>query len=92
MSSKRETDTVAVLIEAEINLPVEILAAVLTEVDLFYKFVPFMKSSKELKVCARNAKIGHCINDFPLLSKREAFFFGIGYDRLDHNGSIFIYT
>lgn len=41
-----------------------------------------MESSKELKVCARNAKIGHCMNNLPLIAKREAFFFGIGYDRL----------
>ena len=37
-------------------------------------------------------KIGNFIVDIPVLSSREAFFQGIGYDRLKTNGTIFLYT
>jgi hypothetical protein len=36
-------------------------------------------------------KIGNFIVDIPILSSREAFFQGIGYDRLKTNGTILLY-
>lgn len=54
--------------------------------------MPFMIKSEQVKQLSRNCKIGHVVNDFPILSKREAFFQGIGYDRIQHDNSIFFYT
>jgi len=53
-------------------------------------FMPFMVHSKEVKTIARNNKIGHVISDFPILSQREAFFQGMGYDRVGHNKTILL--
>lgn len=64
----------------------------MTQIDLFCKFVPFMKYSKCEKNVARNIKIGHTINDLPIIAKREAFFLGVGYDRLDYNNTVMLYT
>jgi hypothetical protein len=51
-----------------------------------------MKYSKQAKSISRNTRIGHTINDLPILSKREVFFLGVGYDRLDYNNTIMLYT
>jgi hypothetical protein len=32
--------------------------------------MPFMEKSAEVKSISRNCKIGHIVNDFPILSKR----------------------
>ena len=87
-----EDDSVGVLVESELNVPIEIFVAVVTQIDLFHKFVPFMEFSKEEKTLGRNSKIGHCINNFPIISKREVFFLGVGYDRLEHNNTVLLYT
>lgn len=55
-------------------------------------FMPFMEKSKEVKEVSRNCKIGHIVNDFPIISKREAFFQGLGYDRMKHNNSILLFS
>ena len=64
----------------------------LNEVDLHKEFIPFLVSSEEVKRIGRNSIIGHVISDFPILSQREAFFQGAGYDRLETNDTIFVYT
>ena len=54
------------------------------------KFMPFMTESKTEKILGRNNRIGYSLNDFPLLTNREAFFQGIGYDRISHNKTILV--
>lgn len=56
------------------------------------KLMPFMKVSRTEKVLGRNSRIGYSVNDFPILDKREAFYQGIGYDRVSHNGTIFAFS
>jgi len=51
-----------------------------------------MEHSKEEKTISRNSKIGHTINNLPIISKREAFFLGVGYDRLEYNNTVMLYT
>lgn len=92
VSTCYEDGNVAVLVESELRVPIEIFCAVITEINLYPKFTPFMVYSKEEKRIARNSKIGHSINEFPILSTREAFFQGIGYNRLDTNNTLFLYT
>ncbi len=64
----------------------------LNEFDLMKDFMPFMEHSREVKEISRNCKIGHIVNKFPILSKREAFFQGIGYDRMQHDSTILLYS
>ena len=92
VSSKYEGDTVGVLVEAQIDLEIEKFLTVMTEIDLMKEFMPFMAESRTEKLIARNNKIGYSMNDFPILAKREAFFQGIGYDRMDHNQTILLYS
>lgn len=54
--------------------------------------MPFMEYSKLVKDVSRNSKIGHCINNFPIIDKRESYFQGLGYDRLDFNNTVFLCT
>lgn len=63
----------------------------MVELDLFNKIIPMVEYSKEEKVVARNMKIGNFVVDVPILSSREAFYQGVGYDRLSTNGTIFLY-
>lgn len=84
--------TIAVLIESELDVPIEIFTTVLNEVDLHKRFIPFVVYSKEVKALGRNSKIGHIMIEIPFLSRREAFFQGAGYNRLDTNDTIFVFT
>ena len=64
----------------------------MTEIDLMQEFMPFMAESRTEKIISRNNKLGYCVNDFPILAKREAFFQGVGYDRMNHNQTILLYS
>lgn len=79
------------LIESPVTVPVEIFLQAMVELDLFNKIIPMVEYSKEERAVARNMKIGNFIVDIPILSSREAFYQGIGYDRLNTNGTIFLY-
>jgi len=59
--------------------------------DFYDQLIPTITNSKEEKYVDRNHKLGYCVFDFPILSQREAFFEGIGFNRLNHNGTIFMY-
>lgn len=60
--------------------------------DLYKNFIPFVKVSTQEKEVSRNCRIGYSQNHIPFMSVREAFFQGIGYNRLDANGSLFLLT
>lgn len=60
--------------------------------DLFGNYVPFCYDSKEEKVVSRNEKIGSSKIYIPLLTDRETYFYAAGYDRVKHNGTVFLYS
>lgn len=60
--------------------------------DLYKDFIPFVKVSQTEKEVARNCRIGYSQNHIPFLSVRETFFQGIGYNRLEKDGTLFLYT
>ena len=62
------------------------------EIDLMDKLIPDVKESREEKYIDRNHKIGYSSYNLPMVSTREAIFEGIGYNRLNHNKSILLYT
>lgn len=66
--------------------------AILTEIDLMGEYVPFTYDSKELKVISRNEKIGTSKVYIPFLTDRETYFYAAGYDRINTNGSVFIFS
>lgn len=73
-------------------MPFEVLVSVLIEIDLHKKFIPFLEISRQEKIINRNCRIGYAVSGVPLLTKREAFFQGLAYDRLQENGTVFMYT
>lgn len=60
--------------------------------DLYNNYVPFVKVSRQEREVARNSRIGYTQMHFPILTVREAFFEGIGYNRLYHDNSLFLFT
>lgn len=51
-----------------------------------------MKVSKQEKIVERNCRIGYTQNNIPIISVREAFFQGIGYNRLAKRKRLFLFT
>jgi hypothetical protein len=60
--------------------------------DLYKKFIPFMEVSRLEKVVSRNCRVGYSLSNLPLLTRREAFFQGMGYNRLHANNTLFLFT
>ena len=60
--------------------------------DYYAQLIPDIIESREEKYFAKNHKIGYSKFDFPILSIREAVYEGVGYNRLNHNKTIFIYS
>ena len=57
------------------------MLVLLYEVNLYNQFVPFCKVSKNIKNITRNSKISYSKFKLPIISNREGFFTGFGYDR-----------
>lgn len=53
---------------------------------------PDVKECREDKKLDRNHKIGYCLYDIPILALREVAYEGVGYNRLNHNGTILLYS
>ena len=70
VSIRKDGSTVGTLIESVIDVPFEVVISVLTEVDLYKEFTPFMDKSSMEKDVARNCKIGFSSNKFPFLTAR----------------------
>lgn len=92
MYTRRTDGTIGTLMEKTIEMPVEILLTILAEADYYADLIKDVKYSREEKYLDRNHKIGYCVYDLPLLSQREAFFEAVGYNRLGHNETIFMYS
>jgi hypothetical protein len=66
--------------------------AMLREIELFEKYVPFCYDCSEVKRISRNESIGHSKVYIPMLTDRETYFYAVGYDRMAKNGSLFFYS
>lgn len=83
---------IAIRIHGEFDIPVVEFLAIVAEIDLMGEYVPFCYDSKELKQVSRNERIGTSKIYIPLLSDRETYFYGVGYDRWKEKKSIFFYS
>lgn len=59
-----------VLIELDLDIPFEVLVAILTEIDLFKAFVLDSEVTRQELIFSRNCRIGYLLNNFPIISKR----------------------
>ena len=92
--------------EAELEVSIFNLCAMIYEVDIFPKWIPFCSKAKtvkslnswleinpiikKVKKISKAFKIAFFQIDPPFLYSREAYIKGIGVDRLEENGSILI--
>ncbi|CAD8183574.1 unnamed protein product [Paramecium octaurelia] len=83
-----KSSTVSLLMEAEIEADCAKLMSLITEVELFSKYVPFCNHATTLKTLSKTQKV--CLSQlyFPVISNRETIFLGQGIDRLEENGTI----
>ena len=70
ISTRREEGTVGVLVNSIIDIPFEVMIAVLTEMDLYRLFIPFMEVSTQEKIVSRNCRIGYSLSKIPFLTGR----------------------
>ena len=92
ISTRKQKGTFGALIECELNVPFEYFAFILTEVPFYNEVFPYCESSTLLRNPSRNSKIGHVVMNFPLITRRQAYFQGSAYFRFNHSKDIFVYT
>ncbi len=66
----RTQENIEVRLETVINAPFEVALAILTEIDLYNKLIPFVSSSTEKVKVSRNTKVGNMVLSFPVISAR----------------------
>ena len=67
------------------------LASMIYEVDLFPEWVPFCNECENIKTIPVASKIVKISFSVPIISKREAFLYGQGVDRIEHSNSVMVY-
>ena len=77
-------------IEREMEIPLENLLTVIFEIDLFNNWVPFCKESSTIKIISKTEKVAYFNMSLPLFSTRESYLRGMGINKLDKDGSIWI--
>jgi len=85
-----QSKTVSIKIEAELDISIFNLCALIYEIELFKNWVPFCDKSYTIKKIKRAEKVVYLKLGLPILSDREAYMDGFGVDRLDENGTILI--
>lgn len=88
----QKTKEAAIRAEAEIDISIDKFVCLVSEIDLFYKLLPFSYDTKELKYISSNKKIGTNKVEMPLLTNRESYFYNAAYDRLKTHGSVFCFS
>lgn len=53
-------------------------------------FVPFVASSIMMKRLNKMSWAGYAKMNLPVITDRETYFYGEGFDRLDYNGTILL--
>ncbi len=54
------------------------------------EFVPFVAQSDMIKRLNKNSWAGYAKMNLPVITDRETYYYGEGFDRLDHNGTILL--
>ena len=73
-----------------LQIKLKVLMAIIYEIDLYKKWVPFCNFGQNLKSVDKASKVVYLKTDPPFISDRELFLYGLGIDRLEHNGTIVI--
>lgn len=74
--------------ESEVNIPLKNLLCLGNEMEYFKDYLPFIEEGKLLKEVRRATKLGYALMDVPMISKRECYFYGVGFNLLEEYGCI----
>jgi len=78
-------------IEGIMDVPVENLLSLIYEIELYGKWLPFMKTTQELKSINKGFKVSYLkLSIPPPLSDRETLLTGFGVDRFTTAGTVLI--
>jgi hypothetical protein len=85
------SEVASLKIEGVMDVPLENLLALIYELDLYNLWLPFMKTTTELKIVNKGCKISYMrLNIPPPLSDRETLIMGFGADRFHINGTVLV--
>ena len=70
---------------------IENICVMIYQVNHFNNWVPFCDKAVDLQEVSPIEKICFLRFNIPFISKRFAYFYGLGIDRIDQNNSIVIY-
>ena len=59
------------------------MIALINEAELISLYVPFLKKADNLKKMDKATKICYSLLNFPVISDREVYYYGEGFDRFD---------
>lgn len=74
--------------ESELDVPLKNLLCIANEFRYFKDYVPFTKEGWLVKDIRKATKVGYALMDVPMVSKRECYFYGAGFNLLDEFGTI----
>lgn len=82
---------VEVRYEGTLTMDIENICVMIYQVNQFNTWVPFCDKAVDLKEVAPIEKIYFLRFNIPFLSKRYAYFYGLGIDRIHQNNTILIF-
>lgn len=74
--------------EAELDVPIRKMIALANEGEYMNEFVPYIDHTNLIKKYTKARKYQYSKLNFPVITDREVYFYGEGFDRLDENGTI----
>ena len=73
------------------NVPIKKMIALANESDHMSKYVPFVEYAKTVNQFTKARKMCYSKVSLPVISDRDLYFYGEGFDRLEENGTIGIF-
>eukprot|EP01016_Furgasonia_blochmanni_P032423 TRINITY_DN3344_c0_g1_i11.p1 TRINITY_DN3344_c0_g1~~TRINITY_DN3344_c0_g1_i11.p1 ORF type:complete len:494 (+),score=87.85 TRINITY_DN3344_c0_g1_i11:624-2105(+) len=89
---KREPNSASVSMKlwAELEVPIFAVLTLANEVPLLPRWLPFCGLAENMKQINRTEKLLRMRIDMPMIADREALMFGVGINRIEENGTVFI--
>jgi len=80
-------------LEMDVDLPIQTMIILVSETNLWNQWMPFIKTSTELKKIKRNSVAYYLEFMLPYpLHNRQAHLYGMGVNRLHENGTVFVFS
>lgn len=83
-----DASSMSLKMESELDIPLKNLLCLGNEFEYHKDYVPFVEEAIMVKEIRKATKIGYVCIDVPMISKRECYFYGVGFNLLEETGSI----